>query len=132
LLGAQLMLASKYEVAGDYDAAIARYRQILSLAPDAPIALNNLAYALAVRKGELREAVPLAERARTLAPQSGVIADTLGWIYFISGDAGRALPLLSEAARLQPDSAEIREHLATIRAALGSGSARPSAPPKKR
>jgi len=132
LLGAQLMLASKYEVAGDYDAAIARYRQILSLAPDAPIALNNLAYALAVRKGELREAVPLAERARALAPQSGVIADTLGWIYFISGDAGRALPLLSEAARLQPDSAEIREHLATIRAALGSGSARPSPPPKKR
>ena len=70
--------------------------------PTRPWPLNNLAYALAVRKGELREALPLAERARTLAPQSGVIADTLGWIYFISGDAGRALPLLSEAARLEP------------------------------
>ncbi len=132
MLGAQILLAVNYETAGNYDAAIVRYRKVLSLAPDTPLALNNLAYALAVRKGELREAVPLAERARTLAPQSGVIADTLGWIYFISGDAGRALPLLSEAARLEPENAEIREHLATIRAALGSGSARPSPPPKKR
>ena len=116
-----------------HSAAIARYRKILSLAPDTPLALNNLAYALAVRKGELREAQPLAERAHSLAPQSGVIADTLGWIYFISGDAGRALPLLSEAARLEPDSAEIREHLATIQAALGGGSAaRPSRPPPRK
>ena len=133
LLAAQILLAVKYETAGDYDAAIARYRKILSLAPDTPLALNNLAYSLAVRKGELREALPLAERARALAPQSGVIADTLGWIYFISGDAGRALPLLSEAARLEPANAEIREHLATVRAALGGGSAaRPSHPPRKR
>jgi uncharacterized protein (TIGR03790 family) len=132
MLGAQILLAVKYETAGNYDAAIARYRKILSLAPDTPLALNNLAYALAVRKGELREAQPLAERAHTLAPQSGVIADTLGWIYFISGDAGRALPLLSEAARLEPANGDIREHLATIRSALGDGpAAKSSHPPKK-
>jgi uncharacterized protein (TIGR03790 family) len=133
LLAAQILLAANYETAGDYDAAIARYRTILSLAPDTPLALNNLAYALAVRKGELREAQPLAERARKLAPQSGVIADTLGWIYFISGDAGRAQPLLSEAARLEPANPEIQQHLATVRAALGGGpAAKPSQPPRKR
>jgi len=60
-----------------------------------------------------------------------VIADTLGWIHFISGDAGHALPLLTEAARLDPANPEIREHLATVRAALGGGSAaRPSRSPK--
>ena len=67
------------------------------------MALNNLAYALAVRKGELREALPLAERARTLAPQSGLIADTLGWIYFMSGNSGKALPIIEKAARLSPN-----------------------------
>lgn len=123
LLGAQLLLATKYEASQHYDAAIARYRKILELAPDSAMALNNLAYALAVRKGELREALPLADRARTLMPRSGVIADTLGWIHFMAGDAGRALPLLAEAVRLEPSIAEIRLHLAQVHAALGNGAA---------
>lgn len=119
LVGAQLALASKYELSGNYDAAIARYRKILELDPDSAIALNNLAYALAVRKGELRESLSLADRARTLAPQSGVIADTVGWIHFMSGNAARALVQLAEAVRLDPDNAEIHLHLAQVRAALG-------------
>jgi uncharacterized protein (TIGR03790 family) len=123
MLGAQLLLATKYELAGDYDAAIARYRKILALAPDSPVALNNLAYALSVRKGDLRESLGLAERARTLSPHSGMVADTLAWIYFMSGDSGQALPLLSEAVRLEPVNAEIRLHLALVQAALGHSAA---------
>lgn len=119
LLGAQLLLASKYEHSGQYDAAIARYRKVLELDPNSAVALNNLAYALAVRKGELRESLSLAERARTLAPGSGVIADTLGWIHFMSGNATRALALLVEAVRLDDGNAEVHLHLAQVRANLG-------------
>ena len=123
LLGAQFLLATQYELSGDEDAAIACYRKILEVAPDSAVALNNLAYALAVHKGDLRAALPMAERARSLAPKSGVIADSLAWIHFISGNAGRALPLLTEAARLAPGNAEIHLHLAQVHSALGNGTA---------
>lgn len=119
LVGAQLTLASKYELSGNYDGAIARYRKILELAPDSAPVLNNLAYGLAVRKGNLKEALPLAERAYRLAPKAGAIVDTLGWLTFMSGDGSRAKALLGQAAALLPANAEIRLHLAQVLAALG-------------
>jgi uncharacterized protein (TIGR03790 family) len=123
LVNAQLLLASMYEAAQEHEAAIARYRTILARSPDTAVALNNLAYALATRKGDLREALTMAERAHTLVPRSGVIADTLGWVHFMSGNAGRALPLLVEATRLEPNVAEIRAHLAQTYAASGNTAA---------
>ncbi len=69
---------------------------LIELSPDSALALNNLAYILAIRKGSLGEALPLAERAHSLMPRSGVIADTLGWIYFMSGNSGQALPIMRE------------------------------------
>jgi len=123
LLVAQFLLAGAYDSSGEYDAAIARYQAILEQSPDSVPALNNLAYALAIRKGDLQAALPLAERAHQLAPRSGPIADTLGWIYFISGNAGRALPLLTDAVRLSPGNAEVHLHLAQVHSALGNGAA---------
>jgi len=123
LLGAQFLLATGYEADGDVDAAIARYRKILELSPSAPMALNNLAYLLATKKGNLNEALPFARHAYELSPKSGPIADTLGWIMFMSGNGRGALPLLTLAATLSPTTAEIRLHLAQVHAALGDDSA---------
>jgi uncharacterized protein (TIGR03790 family) len=119
LLVAQFLLAAEYDTAGDFDAAIARYRTIIESSPDSALALNNLAYILAIRKGNLKEALPLAERAVALVPRSGVIADTLGWIHFMSGNSGRALPILQKAATLSPTVAEIHVHLAQVYSAAG-------------
>jgi uncharacterized protein (TIGR03790 family) len=120
LLGAQFLLATGYERDGDVDAAIARYRRMLELSPDAPLVLNNLAYVLGTRKGNLIEALPLARRAYELAPKSGEIADTLGWLLHMSGNGREAVALLIQAAALAPANAEIQWHLAQVHLALGN------------
>ena len=119
LVAAQHTLAAMYEAEGQYDAAIARYRAILDMSPDDPLALNNLAFALAVRKGSPSDALPFAQRARALAPRSGAIADTLGWIQHLLGNDDEALPLLVDAVTLGPHEAEIHLHLAVVHAARG-------------
>ena len=67
LQAADLLLATEYERLKDYDRAIERYRSVLANEnPNNIIALNNLAYALAVHKGEPLEALGYAERAAAL------------------------------------------------------------------
>jgi uncharacterized protein (TIGR03790 family) len=119
MLAARYQLASLLEATGEDDSAIEQYREILEISANEAIALNNLAFALATRKGQLGEALELAQRARKVAPRSPAVADTLGWIYFMSGDARRAQPLIAEASRLAPKNAEIWLHLAQLHWALG-------------
>ncbi len=119
IASAQLMLANLYEQSSEYDKAIVRYRRLIELAPDNPIVLNNLAYALAVRKNNPQEALPLAEKAYKLVKQSPNIADTLAWINHLLGNKEQAGQLVKEALQAAPDSAEIRLHAAAIDAADG-------------
>ncbi len=58
---------------------------------------NHLAY-LWIEKGEnLEEAGDLAKRAAALDPESGAIADTVGWYHFQTGNYPRALADLKRA-----------------------------------
>lgn len=116
---AQMQLAAEYEASGEHDLAIERYRAVLALSPRDAVSLNNLAYSLAVRKGELTEALGLAERAFALAPNSPSVADTLGWIHHLQGNHAEASRLLAHAVRLAPGNAEIRLHAAAAHAAHG-------------
>jgi Flp pilus assembly protein TadD len=59
----------------DYAGAEARYRQVLALTPDQPLALNNVAW-LMVQQGK-PGAVPLAEKAQKLLPEQASVMDTL-------------------------------------------------------
>jgi cellulose synthase operon protein C len=59
----------------DYAVAEARYRQVLTLSPDEPLALNNVAW-LMVQQGKLG-AVPYAEKAQKLMPGQAPVMDTL-------------------------------------------------------
>jgi Flp pilus assembly protein TadD len=120
LAAAQFTLATLYDSAGEFAKAIARYEAVLEQSPESVIALNNLAYILAVKTGDLANALPLAEKAHRLAPGSGDIADTLGWIHLMSGNSAKAVALLMEASRLEPDHGEIRAHLAEALAATGN------------
>ena len=118
LLGLNFMLAGLYEKAKEYDKAVARYRKILGGAPGMVPALNNLAYALGVYLASPREALPLAERAYGLAPNSPAIADTLGWIHHLLGDDTQASRFLGEALGLSPKSSDIQFHAAVVFAAV--------------
>jgi uncharacterized protein (TIGR03790 family) len=116
----QLMLATLYDAEGEYDKAIERYRKFQQLAPDNPMVLNNLAYALAVRKNNIQEGLPLAEKAHELAKGNANISDTLGWIYHLAGQDEKAVKLLEEAVRSSAGNAEMHLHFAVVSAATGN------------
>ena len=119
LAPAQLQLALLLAQAGQHDAAIDRYRQVIKLEPKHAMALNNLAYALAVYKGSLDEALALAQLAGVIQPKNPAILDTLAWIEHLRGNdaiAGRLVPI---AVRGAPDNPDIRLHAALIYAATG-------------
>jgi Tfp pilus assembly protein PilF len=114
-------LAQLEEQAGEDDAAMARYRHILEVQPTNVVALNNLAFALAVRHGAAAEALPFARRAVGLAPRSGTVLDTLGWVEHVLGNHSSAARLFEQAIQLEPSHAEIRLHAATVYLADGKG-----------
>ena len=116
---ARLALASVYESAGQFDAAIQQYRTVLETEPGSVIALNNLAYGLAVRRKAPAEALPFAKRALTLAPSAPEIQDTVAWVYHLLGDNRTAEPLIVTALKGAPGNAETHVHAAIILAANG-------------
>ncbi len=119
MVAAHLLLAQFYESNQEYDKAIDRYRTIIAAKPNEPIALNNLAYALAVRKGQPAEAVGYAERAHTLARGNPTIADTLGWIEHLLGHDREAAQLLAGVVTAMPNNADVRLHAAVVFEAIG-------------
>jgi len=121
LQAADLLLATEYERLQDYDRAIERYRAVLANEnPNNIIALNNLAYALAVHKNLPLEAVSYAERALVLTGgKSSEVLDTLAWVYHLVGRNLDAAPHIERAVVMHPDRAEVRLHAAVIYAAVG-------------
>jgi tetratricopeptide (TPR) repeat protein len=122
LVGAELQLGALYEQAGLFDAAAKRYRKVLARNPDNVLALNNLAYLLAVRRGAAAEALPLAKKAHALAPRSASVIDTLAWVEHLRGQKKSAAILIAQAAELGPSNAEIQLHASAIYAAMGDRS----------
>ncbi len=117
--GAQLQLALIYERGGEYSRAVERYRAILKVEPRNVIALNNLAYTLAVRENKPSEAHPYAKLAVALAPTNPTLLDTLGWIEHLTGNSEMAAKLLAIAVGKLPQQAEVRVHAAIAFAAAG-------------
>lgn len=117
LTGVNLRLALMHEARGAYDQAIERYQIVVSIEPGNPIALNNLAYALAEHRKQPKEALPFAERAYAVMPTPD-IADTLGWIHHLLGDDKAAIPLIEKALSAAPGNIELLLHAAIVHAAL--------------
>jgi uncharacterized protein (TIGR03790 family) len=109
-------LASMDERAARYDDAIAQYRAILAYAPDQAIALNNLAYALAVHKNTPQDALPLAEKAVKTAGNIPTFLDTLGWIQHLLAHDSDAIRTIGAAISASPQStdADMYWHAAVI------------------
>jgi tetratricopeptide (TPR) repeat protein len=96
---AALSLLAQFDLqAGRNEAAERRLATVVEQAPTDAVALNNLAWALALRGGaeNLARARTLAERSYFLLP-TPESADTLGWALVRSGEPQRGLPLLREA-----------------------------------
>jgi uncharacterized protein (TIGR03790 family) len=118
-VAAHMLLAAIHESAGETDQAMALYRRVLETAPNDAMALNNLAYALATVKNSPAEALPLARRAYAAMPQHAAIMDTLAWVQHLLGQDDTAEPLILNAVKIAPGSAELQLHAASILAARG-------------
>src|SRR5262249_25541617 len=103
----------------NFAAARDAYEQLLAVAPNSALALNNLAVLYSERLGEFDKAYDLAKKANEAAPNEPHLADTLGWILFKKGDYGNALRLLQESAGKLPDLPEVQFHLGMAHYMLG-------------
>jgi len=112
-------LAVLYEKIRNYQKARDIYEKVLTIAPEFPVALNNLAFIYSERLNQMDRAYQLAQKARSLQPGDGSIADTLGWVLFKRRDYQQALPLLNEAAQKMPNQSEILYHLAMCHYMMG-------------
>jgi len=89
------------------DAAIENYRKALSKDENAIFAANNLAWLYAEHgKGNLDEAVRLAQGTVQTHPEVPSFADTLGWVYYKKGLYGAAVEQLKKAVTV--DEAQAR------------------------
>lgn len=103
-----------------YPEAVKAYEKALKIDHSSAIAANNLARRLLYDGGDLTRALILAERARSLQPENGAFADTLGWIYYKMGSRHFAEGPLREAVRRQPRNPIFLYHLSVIESEQGN------------
>ena len=89
--------------------AASNYREALRLQPGNIAAMNNLAWLL--QDSDPIEAVMLARQAAERAPQNAAILDTYGRVLYKAGNISEALTTLERALELDPENAEIQQHL---------------------
>jgi len=94
-----------------YDKAKEYYQKVLKINPKFPPAANNLAYLYAEGRGNIDEALNLAQSAKQQVPDDPHISDTLGWIYYKKNIFTRAVVYLKEANEKISDNASMRYHL---------------------
>ncbi|HEX5706438.1 MAG TPA: tetratricopeptide repeat protein [Pyrinomonadaceae bacterium] len=118
---ALVVLASAQERAGDLKGSEDSLRRILKGDPNNATALNNLGYFLAERGERLEDARAMIQRAVDSEPNNPQFLDSLGWVYFKLGKLEEAERYLSEAARRNPHSVAIHEHLGDVMYSRGRG-----------
>ncbi|HYO63119.1 MAG TPA: tetratricopeptide repeat protein [Pyrinomonadaceae bacterium] len=109
---------------GGYDAAYEAYRRALQVDPESAIASNNLAMLAADHgKGNIDEALQLAQSVVRRFPDEPGYADTLGWVFYKKGLYQPAVEQLQKAVRLASarggDNALYRYHLGLALAGAG-------------
>jgi len=116
-----MQLSSLFTVVGDREGSERILDEVLSVAPDHAMAMNNLAWSRAERGLVDARTIELAERAHAGLPSDASILDTLGWVRYLQGrlqddsNAGElgALTLLRravESSKADP-SLEVLDHL---------------------
>ncbi len=98
--------------AGQLPVASGHYERVLALQPNNALALNNLAW-LAGQQGRA-DAIALAEKANTVAPNQPAFMDTLAMLLSAKGEHSKALELQRKVVDLKPDAPVLKLNLAKI------------------
>lgn len=100
--------------AGNEEESIKIMKDILELNPDHADALNFIGYTYADKGINLDEAETYIKMALSLAPNTGYIIDSLGWVYYRKGMLDEAITNLELAAELSPEDAAVWDHLGDV------------------
>ncbi len=100
-----------YERSAQWDAAEADFNEALAIEPDQPLVLNYLGYSWIEMGRNMEEARKMIARAVEQRPEDGYITDSLGWVYYRTGDYANAVEWLEKAVALAPVDAVINDHL---------------------
>jgi Tfp pilus assembly protein PilF len=92
-----LHLANLYDKRGQYDKAAESYREVLKREPNNVVALNNLAWLLAHRSEEAREALEFIDRAVNGMGRRADLLDTRGLVHLALKDTKKAVADLKDA-----------------------------------
>ncbi len=99
------------ERANRKDEAKAVARRALAQRPDAPDAMNNLAFLLAETGDSLDDALKLARKAVSKEPNNPAYLDTLAYIYLKRDKNDDALEIFDKLIRQYPDDPVLAYHL---------------------
>lgn len=99
------------ERSNQWPRAEADFLHALEIQPNEPDVLNYLGYSWVEQGTNLPRATQMIEKAASMRPADGFIADSLGWAFYRSGQYGRAVETLQRAVTLVPGDATINDHL---------------------
>jgi tetratricopeptide (TPR) repeat protein len=106
-----LSLANVLEKMKRYEDA-ERYLAVLhEKQPDDATTCNFYGYLLSLMGKELDKAEQLVRKALESEPDNGFYIDSLGWVFFMRGEYGRAVEELEKATKIVKDDPVILEHL---------------------
>jgi tetratricopeptide (TPR) repeat protein len=115
-------LGHAYLIMHRYDESISYLQKALDLYPDAAFIRAQLAWSYAAKRmypQALAEYDKIAEPDKTVAAETQLVADGLGWVYAVSGRRADALKIAKEIGDLSPHAYVDFYQLATIYAGLG-------------
>lgn len=104
-------LAISYDRNNQWQKAEENLEKALKISNRNPQVLNYLGYSWLKSGINIDKAVALILEAYEKEPNDGVIMDSLGWVYFKTGDYQNAILYLEKASELNPQNAVISDHL---------------------
>ena len=112
-------LASIYSEADNLNKAEEYFREALSLEPERPVRINNLALFLIEKDRNINEGMDLIEKALELSPDNYLYSHTKGWGLYKQGKYREALEILKKSWELKPIyDHDLFLHLEEVRKAL--------------
>jgi len=116
------LLADEYQRLGRSDELIDLYNELLAVHPETLEIANNLAVMLADLRyqdaASLERAVELADSLA--GSDEPAVMDTVGWVYYRSGDSERAVPYLERAVAELAEIPVVHYHLGMAYLAAGN------------
>jgi Flp pilus assembly protein TadD len=104
-------LAISYDRNNEWQKAEENLEKALKISNRNPQVLNYLGYSWLKSGITVDKAAALILEAYEKEPNDGVIMDSLGWVYFKTGDYENAIFYLEKASELNPQNAVISDHL---------------------